>query len=70
MGKFSFVTESPWAVPGGNYSITNIRLFNTMVQDEDHEFVISQLFVRDESMLELIDNARPRLNSPFIAINR
>ena len=70
IGKFTFVTEQPWAIPGGNYSITNIRLFNTMIQDEDHEFVISQLFVRDESMLDLIDNARPRLNSPFIAINR
>lgn len=69
-GKFSFVTTQNWALPAANYSITNIRLFNTMVQEEDHEFIISQLFVRDESMLELIDNARPRLNVPFIAINR
>lgn len=69
-GAFSFVTGEPWSVPGGNYSIANIRIFNTMIQEEDHEFVISQLFVRDESMLEIIDNARPRLNSPFIAINR
>ena len=69
-GKFSFVTTQNWALPAANYSITNVRLFNTMVQDEDHEFIISQLFVRDESMLELIDNARPRLNVPFIAINR
>lgn len=69
-GKFMFVTTQNWALPAANYSITNVRLFNTMVQEEDHEFIISQLFVRDESMLELIDNARPRLNVPFIAINR
>lgn len=69
-GKFSFVTTQNWALPAANYSITNVRLFNTMVQEEDHEFIISQLFVRDESILELIDNARPRLNVPFIAINR
>lgn len=69
-GKFNFVTSQNWALPSANYSIANIRLFNTMIQQEDHEFIISQLFVRDESMLELIDNARPRLNVPFIAINR
>lgn len=69
-GVFSFETTQNWSVFGGNYSIANIRIFNTMVQLEDHEFIISQLFVRDESMLEVIDNARPRLNVPFIAINR
>ena len=70
IGKFSFVTTQNWSLPAANYSICNVRLFNTMIQEEDHEFVISQLFVRDESSLELIDNARPRLNVPFIAINR
>lgn len=69
-GTFSFVTTQNWALPSANYSIANVRLFNTMVQSEDHEFIVSQLFVRDESMLELIDNARPRLNVPFIAINK
>jgi hypothetical protein len=68
-GNFTFVTEQNWALPSANYSIANIRLFNTMVQPEDHEFIVSQLFIRDESLLELIDNARPRLNVPFIAIN-
>jgi hypothetical protein len=70
IGTFSFVTQQNWSLLGANYSIANIRLFNTMIQDEDHEFVISQLFIRDESLLEVIDNARPRLNVPFIAINR
>ena len=69
-GSFSFVTTQNWALPAANYSIANVRLFNTMVQAEDHEFIVSQLFVRDESMLEIIDNARPRLNVPFIAINK
>ena len=70
IGQFSFETTENWTLPAANYSIANIRLFNTMVQAEDHEFIISQLFIRDESMLEIIDNARPRLNVPFIAINR
>lgn len=69
-GGFEFSIDSPWCLPSANYSIANIRLFNTMVKSEDHEFIISQLFIRDESMLAIIDNARPRLNVPFIAINR
>jgi hypothetical protein len=68
--KFEFDTQQNWALVSGNYSIANIRLFNTMVQPEDHEFIISQLFVRDESLIELIDNCRPRLNVPFISINK
>lgn len=70
IGPFGFDTSQNWSIPGANYSICNIRLFNTMIQEEDHEFVISQLFVRDESMLEIIDNARPRLNQPFVATNK
>lgn len=70
VGKFQFDTTATWALPSANYSIANVRLFNTMVQSEDHEFIVSQLFIRDESTLEIIDNARPRLNVPFIAINR
>jgi hypothetical protein len=69
-GSFAFDTTATWCLPSSNCSIANIRLFNTMIKSEDHEFIISQLFIRDESMLELIDNARPRLNVPFIAINR
>jgi hypothetical protein len=69
-GQFSFDTTENWTLPSANYSIANIRLFNTMVQEEDHEFIVSQLFVRDESLLEIIDNARPRLNVPFISINK
>lgn len=69
-GAFSFETTATWCVPSANYLIANIRLFNTMIQSEDHEFVVSQLFIRDESTLSIIDNARPRLNVPFIAINR
>jgi hypothetical protein len=70
VAAFDFDSEQRWSIHGANYSITNLRLFRTMVQAEDHEFIISQLFIRDESTLEIIDNARPRLNVPFISINK
>lgn len=69
-GTFEFETTANYSLPNANYLVANVRLFNTMLQVEDHEFVISQLFVRDESVLAIIDNARPRLNAPFVAINR
>jgi hypothetical protein len=61
---------SNYSLMAGDYSIANIRLFKTMVQEEDHDYVLSQLWIRDESMLAIIDNAKPQLNVPFIAINR
>lgn len=70
IGPFEYETTANYCLPSANYQVANIRLFNTMVQDEDHEFVISQLFLRDESTISIIDNARPRLNAPFVAINR
>jgi hypothetical protein len=59
-----------YSLMSGNYSIANIRLFKTMVQEEDHDYMLSQLFIRDESLLAIIDNTKPQLNVPFIAINR
>jgi len=70
IGQFEFETTANYCLPSAKYKVANVRLFNTMVQDEDHEFIISQLFIRDESTLAIIDNARPRLNAPFVAINR
>jgi hypothetical protein len=61
---------SNYSLMAGDYSIANIRLFKTMVQEEDHDYILSQLWIRDESMLAIIDNAKPQLNVPFIAINR
>jgi hypothetical protein len=59
-----------YVLPPSNISVANIRIFNTMVKQEKHEFILSQLFVQDEDMLYLIDNCRPRLNAPFITTNK
>jgi hypothetical protein len=51
-------------------AIANLRLFNTMIKEEQHEFILSQQFIKDESMLIIIDNCRPQLNIPYIAKNK
>ena len=53
-----------------NLWLSNIRLFNTMIKEEDHDFILSQQFLKDESMLLLIDNCRVQSNLPYIAKNR
>jgi len=59
-------TTGNFYLPASNAWIANIRLFKESIQVEEHMFVLSQLFVKTESLLYLIDNCRPRLNVPFI----
>jgi len=61
---------SNFSLMAGSYLVANLRIFKTMVQEEDHDYVLSQLYLRDESLLAVVDNAKPQLNVPFIAINR
>jgi hypothetical protein len=65
-----FSHQNNYYLPSSNMSIANIRLFNTMIKEEQHDFILSQQFIKDESMLILIDNCRPQLNIPYIAKNR
>lgn len=57
-----------WDVPEGVYSLkgtkaklTNIRLFNTPVEYEQHSNVLNQYVVRDNQLGIIIDNALPSL---------
>ena len=57
-------------IPSSNMWIGNIRMFNTMIKTEDHDFILSQQYVKDESKLIIIDNCKPQLDLPYIAKNR
>jgi hypothetical protein len=46
--------------------VSNVRVFNKVVDVDSHEFVVSQLFHRDESSLRVIDNCRPMVGTPFV----
>jgi hypothetical protein len=65
-----FELDQQYTLLSSTLWITNLRLFNTIIKEEQHDFILSQQFVRDESMLLLIDNCRPQLNLPYIAKNR
>jgi hypothetical protein len=65
-----FEIDSYYSLPVSNLLISNLRLFRTMIKEDEHDFILSQQFIKDESMLILIDNCRPQLNLPYIAQNR
>ena len=63
----SYDTGIGYSIQKSPIYIANIRVFNRSLRQEDHAFVLSQLFVQDESMLLLIDNCRPQLGAPMMA---
>ena len=65
-----FELDQYYVLQSSKLYLTNLRLFKTMIKEENHEFILSQLFIKDESLLLLIDNCRPQLNIPYIAKNR
>ena len=62
--------DNRYYIPSSNMWLANIRLFNTMIQEEDHDFILSQQYIKDESKLIVIDNCKPQNNLPYIAKNR
>ena len=64
------LSNSKYYIPSSNMWIANIRLFNTMIKEDQHEFILSQQYIKDESKLLIIDNCKPQLNLPYIAKNK
>jgi len=58
--------NNKFALLKGNILLSNFRIFNRTIEEEKHEFIISQLFIRDESMLRVIDNSRPKMGMPYL----
>ena len=67
MADLQFDTGAGYVLRQSPIYMANVRIFNRVLRYEDHGYVLSQLFVRDEQMLYLIDNCRPKLNMPIVA---
>lgn len=65
-----FDIDQKYYIPTSNIHISNIRLFKTMIKEDQHDFILSQQYIKDESMLILIDNCKPQLNIPYVGKNR
>lgn len=53
--------SATYQLKGGKLKLTNIRLFNTPVEPEQHNNVLNQYVVRDNQLAIIIDNALPSL---------
>jgi hypothetical protein len=67
--EFNLIDQK-YYIPSSNMLISNIRLFNTMLKEDEHDFILSQQYIKDESKLLIIDNCKPQLNLPYISKNR
>lgn len=63
-------TGDKYYIPSSSVQLSNIRLFNTMLKEDEHDFILSQQYIKDESKLLIIDNCKPQLNLPYISKNR
>ena len=59
-----------WAVLGGNIDLTNLRIFNKPLDEEQHSNILNQYVVRDSDKAILIDNALPQVKLMRLANNR
>jgi hypothetical protein len=58
---YGWTTNDKWSLMPGNHEITNIRLFNKVIGDEQHINLLQQYVVRDNQYAHIIDNAIPSI---------
>ena len=65
-----FDLESKYMLVGSPIRITNIRLFDEMIPEDDQVVVLNHNLVQDAQRALIIDNAKKPLRLPRIARNR
>jgi hypothetical protein len=58
---YGWTTPDRWSLMPGPHEITNIRLFNKVIGDEQHINLLQQYVVRDNQYAHIIDNAIPSI---------
>lgn len=61
IAPISWDSPSKYMLRGNNMHMTNIRMFNTPIELEQHVNVLNQYVVRDNQLATIIDNAIPSL---------
>ena len=63
-------TDVNWSLRGGEFNLTNIRMFNKTIEEEQHVNVLHQYVVRDSQNAIIIDNAIPSLQIQKVGTNK
>lgn len=56
-----WVTDVNWSLRGNKFNVTNVRMFDKTIEEEQHANVLQQYVVRDSQHALIIDNAIPSL---------
>ena len=59
-----------WSIRGSDFNLTNIRMFNKAIEEEQHINVLHQYVVRDSQHAIIIDNAIPSLQMQQVGTGR
>ena len=62
--------DDQFALRGCNMNITNVRVYDTTLSEEQHSNILNQYVVRDSDKAILIDNALPQVKLMRLANNR
>ena len=63
-------TDVNWSLRGSQFNVTNIRMFDKTIEDEQHVNVLHQYVVRDSQHAIIIDNAIPSLQIQKVGTNK
>ena len=55
------VADGNWELYACDMDLTNIRIWNSICEEDLHNLILSQYVVRDSHLCELVDNAQPEL---------
>jgi len=59
-------TDKNYIIPGTNLLLTNIRIFNEIIEQEKQSLILNQNIVQDSQKLILADNALNLLKIPYV----
>lgn len=62
----AFDAQQAWRLKASPLWLTNVRVFDRMMEQEKQNLVLSQLIVQDSEKAILIDNSRPLLRIPRV----
>tara|TARA_R110000803_G_scaffold8697_4_gene27991 strand:+ start:1956 stop:3899 length:1944 start_codon:yes stop_codon:yes gene_type:complete len=60
--SFIWDLDRSYRLKGGKLKVTNIRLWEKTIEEEEHSNVLNQSLVRDAQLAKIIDNAIPSLS--------
>lgn len=62
LSPHTWETDVNWTLRGGEFNLTNIRMFDKTIETEQHVNILHQYVVRDSQHALIIDNAIPSLD--------